>query len=57
MIDASPVGDLTFLVTEYGQPFSTKGLRNKMREWCNKAGLPHCSGMAWAKPDDHGGRK
>lgn len=43
VIDASPCGDLTFLVTEYGKPFTSNGFGNKMREWCNEAGLPQCS--------------
>ena len=43
LIAASPTGDLTFLVTEYGQRFSAPGFGNKFREWCNQAGLPHCS--------------
>jgi len=30
-----PAGQLTFLVTEYGKPFSDKGLGNKMRQWCD----------------------
>lgn len=43
-IDAMPaVGIETFLVTEYGKPFSKAGLGNKMRDWCNQAGLPQCS--------------
>jgi integrase len=42
-IDASPTGQLTFLVTEYGAPFSAAGFGNKFREWCNEAGLPQCS--------------
>ena len=43
IIDASPTGDLAFLVTEYGRPFTAAGFGNKFREWCNEAGLPHCS--------------
>jgi integrase len=43
IIAASPCGDLTFLITEYGKPFSAAGFGSKMREWCNQAGLPHCS--------------
>jgi integrase len=39
----APTGNLTFLVTEYGQPFSENGLGNKMRQWCDEAGLPNCS--------------
>lgn len=37
------VGLKTYLVTEYGKPFSRAGFGNKMREWCDEAGLPHCS--------------
>jgi integrase len=33
----------TFLVTNKGQPFSDAGFGNKMREWCDQAGLPECS--------------
>jgi integrase len=42
-ISQSPVGDLTFLVTEFGRPFSSAGFGNKFRSWCDQAGLPHCS--------------
>jgi integrase len=43
-IKAAPMtGIETFLVTDYGKPFSTDGLGNKMREWCDQAGLPHCT--------------
>ncbi len=42
-IDASPCGDLTFLVTEFGRPFTDNGFGNKIRQWCNEAGLPQCS--------------
>lgn len=34
---------LTFLLTEYGKPFSAPGFGNKMRDWCNQAKLPHCA--------------
>lgn len=37
------VGLKTYLVTEFGQPFSRAGFGNKMREWCDEAGLPHCT--------------
>lgn len=43
IISASPCGDLTFLVTDFGRPFSAAGFGNKFRFWCNQAGLPHCS--------------
>jgi integrase len=43
-IAAMPVtGTETFLVTDYGKPFTRAGLGNKMREWCDEAGLPHCT--------------
>ncbi|WP_245441252.1 tyrosine-type recombinase/integrase [Neorhizobium sp. T7_12] len=34
---------MTYLVTDYGKPFSVNGLGNKMRDWCDDAGLFHCS--------------
>jgi integrase len=43
IIDASETGDLTFLITEYGQPFTAAGFGNRMRQWCDEAGLPHCT--------------
>jgi integrase len=44
IIDATPVvGTTTWLVTDFGKPFSVAGFGNKMRQWCNQAGLPHCS--------------
>jgi integrase len=42
-IAAGPCGAMTFLVTQYGRRFSDKGIGNKMRQWCNEAGLPHCT--------------
>ena len=43
IIDESPTGDLTFLVTEFGNPFSAKGFGAKFRAWCDEAGLGHCT--------------
>ena len=43
VIDVSRTGDLTFLVSAYGKPFSVAGFGIRMRDWCNKAGLPHCT--------------
>lgn len=43
VIDASPTGDLTFLVTEFEKPFSAKGFGAKFRVWCDEAGLRHCT--------------
>ena len=41
--DASPCGDLTFLVNEFGRPFTDAGFGNKFRDWCDQANLPQCS--------------
>ena len=43
IIEKSPCGDLTFLVTDFGRPFTSSGFGNKFRYWCNQAGLPQCS--------------
>ena len=43
IVEASPTGDLTFLVTAYGRPFTAAGFGIRFREWCNKAGLNHCT--------------
>lgn len=43
-IEAMPVtGTETFLVSRYGRPYSKGGFGKKMREWCDDAGLPHCT--------------
>jgi len=43
-IDAMPVrGIVSYLVTEQGRPFSRKGFGNRMRKWCDEAGLPQCT--------------
>lgn len=39
----SVIGTETFLVTDFGKPFTPAGLGNKVREWCDQAGLPQCS--------------
>jgi integrase len=39
----SPCGELTFLINDYGKPFTANGVGNKFREWCDKAELPHCT--------------
>lgn len=43
VIDASPCGDLTFLVTEFKRPFTSNGFGNWFRKRCDEADLPHCS--------------
>ena len=40
-IDATPTGD-PFIVTEFGKPFTKGGFYNRMKEWCEKAGLKNC---------------
>jgi integrase len=39
VIAASPCGDLTFLVTAFGKPFSDAGIGNWFRDRCDEAGL------------------
>ena len=34
---------LTFLVTEYGKPYTPAGFGNAIRDWCDQANLHHCS--------------
>jgi integrase len=43
IIDATPSGHLTFLVTEFGKPFAVAGFGNWFREQCDMANLHHCS--------------
>jgi integrase len=43
IIAQSPTGDMTFLVTSFGKPFTPAGFSNWFRDRCNEAGLPHCS--------------
>lgn len=43
IIDASPTGELTFLVTEQGRPFTAAGFGNWFRDRCNEARLERCS--------------
>src|SRR3546814_11486781 len=40
-IDTAPSGHATFLVTEFGKPFTPNGFGNWLRRRCNEAGLPH----------------
>jgi len=43
IIDATPRKGLSYLETEFGKPFTANGFGNRMRRWCDAAGLPHCS--------------
>jgi hypothetical protein len=40
---ADITGDMTFLVTSYGKPFSEAGFGNWFRDRCDEAALPHCT--------------
>lgn len=43
-LDALPAAPIKFLVTTiFGKPFTIAGLGNRMRKWCDDAGLTHCS--------------
>lgn len=43
-LDALPAAPIRYLVTTvHGKQFSEKGLGNRMRKWCDEAGLPQCS--------------
>lgn len=43
IIDATPTGDLTFLVTALNRPFTSNGFGNRFRKRCDEAGLQNCS--------------
>jgi integrase len=40
IIDATPCGDLTFLMNEWGRPFTDAGFGNWFRDRCIEAGVP-----------------
>jgi integrase len=42
-LDAVPRTQMTFLLTDYGRPFTANGFGNKMRTWCDEAKLPECT--------------
>lgn len=43
-IEALPAAPIRFLiVTVFGKPFTANGLGNRVRKWCDEAGLPQCS--------------
>ncbi|MDR3461465.1 MAG: tyrosine-type recombinase/integrase [Beijerinckiaceae bacterium] len=43
IIAASKCGDLTFMISGQGKPYSDAGIGIRMRQWCDAAGLPHCT--------------
>lgn len=42
-LDAMPGTTMTYLVTEFGKPFTANGFGNWFRGRCDQADLPHCS--------------
>lgn len=59
VIDASECGDLTFLITEFGKPYSAAGFGNWFRRRCDEADLTHCAAhglrkAAASRLADHG---
>lgn len=42
-IAAYDSGNMTYLATQFGKPFTVKGFYNWFKRSCVKAGLPHCS--------------
>lgn len=43
IIKATETGDLAFIVSAKGGPYTKESFGNRFREWCNEASLPHCS--------------
>lgn len=43
ILDKSELGDIVYLHTEQGKPFTANGFGNRFREWCDQAGLKQCS--------------
>jgi len=44
VIDATPCGDLSFLATGFGKPYTANGFGNTFKRWCAAAGVPdNCS--------------
>jgi integrase len=54
-IAATPSDHLTFLVTEFGRPFTAAGFGNWFRDRCNEAGLKHCSAQGRRPTAGRGG--
>lgn len=48
-IDASNIGQLTYLVTAFGKPFCDAGIGNWFRERCDEAGPYHCGARCLRK--------
>lgn len=39
ILDASPTGDMTFIQSEHGRPYTYESFGNRFRKWCREAGL------------------
>ncbi len=46
---AAPTGELAFLVSERGTPFTVESFGNAFRKRCRDAGLPHCGALGLRK--------
>lgn len=42
-IDAMPTEHLCFVPSDRGRPYTAASFGNMFRDWCNEAGLPHCT--------------
>jgi len=51
ILDATPSGHLSYLISERGKPYTPESFGNKFREWCDDAGLRHCSAHGIRKFD------
>lgn len=43
VIEQTPTEHLTFLVSDYGRPYTVEGFGKRWRQWATAAGLPHCT--------------
>jgi integrase len=48
-IEHVPNDNMTFVITQHGQPFSQAGFGNWFREACLASGLPHCSAHGYVR--------
>jgi integrase len=53
IVKASPCGDLTFLVTEYGKPFTAAGFGNWFRDRCTRLNFPNAVPTGCARWEQH----
>ncbi|GLK68117.1 hypothetical protein GCM10008179_17550 [Hansschlegelia plantiphila] len=42
-LDATPTGDLAYIIGSHSRPYTKESFGNRFREWCDQAGLPQCS--------------